>query len=237
MNILNSELIDYYILTKRIGNLFIQDCKVDFAYIVPCLSEIRNKLKEVEKEERLLIASGVYDLGLLSSFKLLNSIKKITHRSAKQYEQWVSSLSEVEKEKYKDYLIINDVKEVLLKQEKERYFVGFEQDGKIFYAKKPRKDGWGRLRSSFVEFATYAKDAKQFVLLDDVGDVPTYSLKCNAEKFCQKLNEEGLSGFRKIRMDTYWDGKDYEKPNWKVFEFTPKEVSKYMKEEEGKVES
>ena len=232
MDILNSELIDYYILTKRIGNLFIQNCKVDFAYIVPCLLEIRNKLKEVEKEERLLVASSVYDLGLLSSFKLLNGIRKITNRTAKQYEKWVSSLNEEQKGKYDDYLIVNHIKEVLLKQEKERYFVGFEQDGKVFYAKKLRKDDWGRLKGSFVEFATYVGDATQFVLLDDVGDVPTYSLKCNAEKFCQKLNEENLSGLRKIRMDTYWDGENYEKPKWQVFKFTPKEVSKYMKEEE-----
>lgn len=232
MDILNSELIDYYILTKRIGNLFIQNCKVDFAYIVPCLLEIRNKLKEVEKEERLLVASSVYDLGLLSSFKLLNGIRKITNRTAKQYEKWVSSLNEEQKGKYDDYLIVNHIKEVLLKQEKERYFVGFEQDGKVFYAKKLRKDGWGRLKGSFVEFATYVGNATKFVLLDDVGDVPTYSLKCNAEKFCQKLNKENLSGLRKIRMDTYWDGENYEKPKWQVFKFTPKEVSKYMKEEE-----
>lgn len=221
--VFNSAVIDYYLSSKQIGDYAVQGVRVDFAYMASSLAEISKKLKEQEEKERLLVSSELYDLGLVSSFKLLNGVKVLTKRSAKTYEKWVSGLSDKELEEYKDYKVINKAQKLLAAQQKTRYFVGFETDGKIFYLNKKMGGSYSYgyyKQYQISQFETFAEDENVFVVLSDLP-VSIYSSKTIAEKLCNEmLNVEKVFRF---------NGETYEKPEWRVFEFSKEEVSKYHK--------
>ena len=221
--VFNSTVIDYYLASKQIGDYAVQGVRVDFAYMASVLAEISQKLKEQEEKERLLVSSKLYDLGLISSFKLLNGVKVLTKRSAKTYEKWVSGLSDKELEEYKDYKVINKAQELLAAQQKTRYFVGFETDGKIFYLNKKLGGSYSYgyyKHYQISQFETYAEDENVFVVLSDLP-VSIYSSKTIAEK----LRKEMLN----VEKTFSFNGETYEKPEWRVFEFSKEEVSKYHK--------
>ena len=221
--VFNSAVIDYYLASKQIGDFAVQGVRVDFAYMASVLADISKKLKKQEEQERLLVSSKVYDLGLVSSFKLLHGVKVLTKRSAKTYEKWVSGLSDKELEEYKNYKIINKVQELLATQQKTRYFVGFETDGKIFYLNKKLGGSYSYgyyKQYQISQFETFAKDENVFVVLSDLP-VSIYSSKTIAEK----LRKEMLNVEKTFRFN----GETYEKPEWRVFEFSKEEVSKYHK--------
>lgn len=221
--VFNSAVIDYYLVSKQIGDYAVQGVRVDFAYMASSLAEISKKLKEQEEKERLLVSSELYDLGLVSSFKLLNGVKVLTKRSAKTYEKWVSSISDKELEEYKDYKVINKAQELLAAQQKTRYFVGFETDGKIFYLNKKMggSSSYGYYKQYQIsQFETFAEDENVFVVLSDLP-VSIYTSKTIAEK----LRNEMLNVEKVFRFN----GETYEKPEWRVFEFSKEEVSKYHK--------
>lgn len=221
--VFNSTVIDYYLASKQIGDYAVQGVRVDFAYMASVLAKISQKLKEQEEKERLLVSSKLYDLGLVSSFKLLHGVKVLTKRSAKTYEKWVSGLSDKELEEYKDYKIINKAQELLAAQQKTRYFVGFETDGKIFYLNKKLGGSYSYgyyKQYQISQFETYAKDENVFVVLSDLP-VQVYTSKTIAEK----LRKEMLNVEKTFRFN----GETYEKPEWRVFEFSKEEVSKYHK--------
>lgn len=221
--VFNSTVIDYYLASKQIGDYAVQGVRVDFAYMASVLAEISQKLKEQEEKERLLVSSKLYDLGLISSFKLLNGVKVLTKRSAKTYEKWVSGLSDKELEEYKDYKVINKAQELLAAQQKTRYFVGFETDGKIFYLNKKLGGSYSYgyyKQYQISQFETYAKDENVFVVLSDLP-VSIYTSKTIAEKLCKEM-----LGVEKVFR---FNGETYEKPEWRVFEFSKEEVSKYHK--------
>ena len=221
--VFNSTVIDYYLASKQIGDYAVQGVRVDFAYMASVLAEISQKLKEQEEKERLLVSSKLYDLGLISSFKLLNGVKVLTKRSAKTYEKWVSGLSDKELEEYKDYKVINKAQELLAAQQKTRYFVGFETDGKIFYLNKKLGGSYSYgyyKHYQISQFETYAKDENIFVVLTDLP-VQVYTSKTIAEK----LRKEMLN----VEKTFSFNGETYEKPEWRVFEFSKEEVSKYHK--------
>ena len=221
--VFNSTVIDYYLASKQIGDYAVQGVRVDFAYMASVLVKISQKLKEQEEKERLLVSSKLYDLGLISSFKLLHGVKALTKRSAKTYEKWVSGLSEKELEEYKDYKVINKAQELLKAQQKTRYFVGFETDGKIFYLNKKMGGSYSYgyyKQYQISQFETFAEDENVFVVLSDLP-VSIYSSKTIAEK----LRNEMLNVEKVFRFN----GETYEKPEWRVFEFSKEEVSKYHK--------
>ena len=221
--VFNSAVIDYYLASKQIGDYAVQGVRVDFAYTASVLADISKKLKKQEEQERLLVSSKVYDLGLVSSFKLLHGVKVLTKRSAKTYEKWVSGLSDKELEEYKNYKIINKVQELLATQQKTRYFVGFETDGKIFYLNKKLGGSYSYgyyKQYQISQFETFAKDENVFVVLTDLP-VQVYTSKTIAEK----LRKEVLN----LEKTFSFNGETYEKPEWRVFEFSKEEVSKYHK--------
>lgn len=221
--VFNSAVIDYYLSSKQIGDYAVQGVRVDFAYMASSLAEISKRLKEQEEKERLLVSSELYDLGLVSSFKLLNGVKVLTKRSAKTYEKWVSSLSDKELEEYKDYKVINKAQELLKAQQKKRYFVGFETDGKIFYLNKKMGGSYSYgyyKQYQISQFETFAEDENVFVVLSDLP-VQVYTSKTIAEKLRKEmLNVDKVFSF---------NGETYEKPEWRVYEFSKEEVSKYHK--------
>ena len=221
--VFNSAVIDYYLVSKQIGDYAVQGVRVDFAYMASSLAEISKKLKEQEEKERLLVSSELYDLGLVSSFKLLNGVKVLTKRSAKTYEKWVSSISDKELEEYKDYKVINKAQELLKAQQKTRYFVGFETNGKIFYLNKKMGGSYSYgyyKQYQISQFETFAEDENVFVVLKDLP-VSIYTSKTIAEKLCKEM-----LGVEKVFR---FNGETYEKPEWRVFEFSKEEVSKYHK--------
>lgn len=221
--VFNSTVIDYYLASKQIGDYAVQGVRVDFAYMASVLAKISQKLKEQEEKERLLVSSKLYDLGLVSSFKLLNGVKVLTKRSAKTYEKWVSGLSDKELEEYKDYKVINKAQELLKAQQKTRYFVGFETDGKIFYLNKKMGGSYSYgyyKQYQISQFETFAEDENVFVVLSDLP-VSIYSSKTIAEKLCKEMLD--------VEKVFRFNGETYEKPEWRVFEFSKEEVSKYHK--------
>lgn len=221
--VFNSTVIDYYLASKQIGDYAVQGVRVDFAYMASVLAKISQKLKEQEEKERLLVSSKLYDLGLVSSFKLLNGVKVLTKRSAKTYEKWVSGLSDKELEEYKDYKVINKAQKILAAQQKIRYFVGFETDGKIFYLNKKMSgsSSYGYYKQYQIsQFETFAEDENVFVVLSDLP-VSIYTSKTIAEKLCKEMLD--------VEKVFRFNGETYEKPEWRVFEFSKEEVSKYHK--------
>ena len=81
--VFNSTVIDYYLASKQIGDYAVQGV-VDFAYMASSIGKNQSKAKKnKKKKERLLVSSKLYDLGLISSFKLLHGVKALTKRSAK----------------------------------------------------------------------------------------------------------------------------------------------------------
>ena len=108
-------------------------------------------------------------------------------------------------------------------QQKTRYFVGFETDGKIFYLNKKMGGSYSYgyyKQYQISQFETFAEDENVFVVLSDLP-VSIYSSKTIAEKLCNEmLNVEKVFRF---------NGETYEKPEWRVFEFSEEEVSKYHK--------
>lgn len=64
LKFLTSDLIDYYIQSKRIGNLSNTGRYVDYVHMLPILFKIKDILIKQEKEDRLYIPAKDYDLNL-----------------------------------------------------------------------------------------------------------------------------------------------------------------------------
>lgn len=115
LKFLTSNLIDYYIHTKRIGKISNSGRYVDFSHMLPILFGIKEALVEQEKIDRLHIVAQDYDLNLLTSFKILHDVRVITPYQAKRYSKWVAGLSDEDKAYYKQLLLINDLDNVIRK--------------------------------------------------------------------------------------------------------------------------
>ena len=109
LKFLTSTLVDYYIHTKRIGRVSNSGMYVDYSHMLPILFNIKEKLIEQEKIDRLHIPAKDYDLNLLTSFKIIHNIRNITEYQAKRYSKWVTQLSEEELASYGKLLIINNL--------------------------------------------------------------------------------------------------------------------------------
>ena len=115
LKFLTSNLIDYYIHTKRIGKISNSGRYVDFSHMLPILFGIKKALEEQEKIDRLHIVAQDYDLNLLTSFKILHDVRVITPYQAKRYSKWVAGLSDEDKAYYQQLLLINDLGNVIRK--------------------------------------------------------------------------------------------------------------------------
>ena len=115
LKFLNSNLINYYIHTKRIGKVSNSGRYVDFSHMLPILFGMKKALEEQEKIDRLHIVSQDYDLNLLTAFKILHDVRVITPYQAKRYSKWVAGLNEENKAYYKQLLLINDLDNVIRK--------------------------------------------------------------------------------------------------------------------------
>ena len=115
LKFINSNLINYYIHTKRIGNVSNSGRYVDYSHMLPILFEMKKALEEQEKVDRLHIVAQDYDLNLLTSFKIIHDVRVVTSYQAKRYSKWVAGLSEDDKSYYKQLLLINDLENVIRK--------------------------------------------------------------------------------------------------------------------------
>lgn len=109
LKFLTSDLIDYYIQSKRIGNLSNTGRYVDYVHMLPILFKIKDILIKQEKEDRLHIPAKDYDLNLLTAFKITHNIRNITAFQAKRYSKWLTTLSEKDRQNYEQLLLINDL--------------------------------------------------------------------------------------------------------------------------------
>ena len=109
LKFLTSSLIDYYIQSKRIGNLTNTRRYVDYVHMLPILFDIKAILLKQEKEDRLHIPAKDYDLNLLTAFKITHNVRNITPYQAKRYSKWLTTLSNKDRQNYKQLLLINDL--------------------------------------------------------------------------------------------------------------------------------
>lgn len=115
LKFINSNLINYYIHTKRIGRISNSGRYVDYSHMLPILFGMKKALEEQEKIDRIHIVAQDYDLNLLTSFKILHDVRVVTPHQAKRYSKWVSGLSDEDKSYYKQLLLINDLENVIRK--------------------------------------------------------------------------------------------------------------------------
>lgn len=115
LKFINSNLINYYIHTKRIGRISNSGRYVDYSHMLPILFGMKKALEEQEKVDRLHIVAQDYDLNLLTSFKIIHDVRVVTSYQAKRYSKWVAGLSEDDKSYYKQLLLINDLENVIRK--------------------------------------------------------------------------------------------------------------------------
>ena len=109
LKFLTSDLIDYYIQSKRIGNLSNTGRYVDYVHMLPILFKIKDILIKQEKEDRLYIPAKDYDLNLLTTFKITHNVRNITTFQAKRYSKWLTALSEKDRQNYEQLLLINNL--------------------------------------------------------------------------------------------------------------------------------
>ena len=93
LKFLTSDLIDYYIQSKRIGNLSNTGRYVDYVHMLPILFKIKDILIKQEKEDRLYIPAKDYDLNLLTAFKITQNVRNITTFQAKRYNKLLNNPS------------------------------------------------------------------------------------------------------------------------------------------------
>ena len=115
LKFINSNLINYYIHTKRIGKVSNSGRYVDYSHMLPILFGMKKALEEQEKVDCLHIVAQDYDLNLLTSFKILHDVRVVTPYQAKRYSKWVAGLSVDDKSYYQQLLIINDLENVIRK--------------------------------------------------------------------------------------------------------------------------
>lgn len=130
LKFLTSDLIDYYIQSKRIGNLSNTGRYVDYVHMLPILFKIKDILIKQEKEDRLHIPAKDYDLNLLTAFKITHNIRNITAFQAKRYSKWLTTLSKKDRQNYKQLLLINDLDTYVPKKD---YYILYYKEYKKKY--------------------------------------------------------------------------------------------------------
>lgn len=117
LKFLTSSLIDYYIQSKRIGDLTNTRRYVDYVHMLPILFDIKAILLKQEKEDRLHIPAKDYNLNLLTAFKITHNVRNITPYQAKRYSKWLTLISEEDRYNYEQFLLINDLDKYVPKKD------------------------------------------------------------------------------------------------------------------------
>ena len=117
LKFLTSHLIDYYIQSKRIGDLTNTRRYVDYVHMLPILFDIKAILLKQEKEDRLHIPAKDYDLNLLTAFKITHNVRNITPYQAKRYSKWLTLISKEDRHNYEQFLLINDLDKYVPKKD------------------------------------------------------------------------------------------------------------------------
>lgn len=117
LKFLTSSLIDYYIQSKRIGDLTNTRRYVDYVHMLPILFDIKAILLKQEKEDRLHIPAKDYNLNLLTAFKITHNVRNITPYQAKRYSKWLTLISKEDRHNYEQFLLINDLDKYVPKKE------------------------------------------------------------------------------------------------------------------------
>ena len=117
LKFLTSHLIDYYIQSKRIGDLTNTRRYVDYVHMLPILFDIKAILLKQEKEDRLHIPAKDYNLNLLTAFKITHNVRNITPYQAKRYSKWLMTLSKEDRRNYVQLLLINALDKYVPKKE------------------------------------------------------------------------------------------------------------------------
>lgn len=162
LKFLTSDLIDYYIQSKRIGNLSNTGRYVDYVHMLPILFKIKDILIKQEKEDRLHIPAKDYDLNLLTAFKITHNIRNITAFQAKRYSKWLTTLSKEEREQYQQLLLINNLESYVPKKD---YY--------ILYYKEYKKKYRSISSVTKKDMDDYDKDKDEFQTYDYVETVIT----------------------------------------------------------------
>ena len=159
LKFINSNLINYYIHTKRIGKVSNSGRYVDYSHMLPILFGMKKALEEQEKVDCLHIVAQDYDLNLLTSFKIIHDVRVVTSYQAKRYSKWVAGLSEDDKSYYKQLLLINDLENVIRKP---KVYVAVSKP--VFLDSEERRK---RKRTEYAIFAICEADSYTGTIFDE----------------------------------------------------------------------
>ena len=224
LKFLTSTLVDYYIHTKRIGRMSNSGMYVDYSHMLPILFNIKEKLIEQEKIDRLHIPAKDYDLNLLTSFKIIHNIRNITEYQAKRYSKWVTQLSEEELTSYGKLLIINNLDNycklhktyILLAKSIEQEEYKNKQVERHYYHTVKEK----RSYQYYIENeGTYSNYAESFVSPQhEFGErIKTFTSVKKAREFLET---------EKIYQAYTPSGEEYKKRDWEIVDFNEKKLYK-----------
>ena len=224
LKFLTSTLVDYYIHTKRIGRILNSGMYVDYSHMLPILFNIKEKLIEQEKIDRLHIPAKDYDLNLLTSFKIIHNIRNITEYQAKRYSKWVTQLSEEELTSYGKLLIINNLDNycklhktyILLAKSIEQEEYKNKQVERHYYHTVKEKSSY----QYYIENeGTYSNYAESFVSPQhEFGErIKTFTSVKKAREFLET---------EKIYQTYTPSGEEYKKRDWEIVDFNEKKLYK-----------
>lgn len=224
LKFLTSTLVDYYIHTKRIGRMSNSGMYVDYSHMLPILFNIKEKLIEQEKIDRLHIPAKDYDLNLLTSFKIIHNIRNITEYQAKRYSKWVTQLSEEELTSYGKLLIINNLDNycklhktyILLAKSIEQEEYKNKQVERHYYHTVKEKSSY----QYYIENeGTYSNYAESFVSPQhEFGErIKTFTSVKKAREFLET---------EKIYQTYTPSGEEYKKRDWEIVDFNEKKLYK-----------
>ena len=224
LKFLTSTLVDYYIHTKRIGRMSNSGMYVDYSHMLPILFNIKEKLIEQEKIDRLHIPAKDYDLNLLTSFKIIHNIRNITEYQAKRYSKWVTQLSEEELASYGKLLIINNLDDysklhktyiLLAKSIEQEEYKNKQVERHYYYTVKEKNSYQYYIGNE----GTYCNYAESFVSPQhEFGDrIKTFTSEKKAREFLET---------EKIYQTYTPSGEEYKKRDWEIVDFNEKKLYK-----------
>lgn len=224
LKFLTSTLVDYYIHTKRIGRMSNSGMYVDYSHMLPILFNIKEKLIEQEKIDRLHIPAKDYDLNLLTSFKIIHNIRNITEYQAKRYSKWVTQLSEEELASYGKLLNINNLDDysklhktyiLLAKSIEQEEYKNKQVERHYYYTVKEKNSYQYYIGNE----GTYCNYAESFVSPQhEFGDrIKTFTSEKKAREFLET---------EKIYQTYTPSGEEYKKRDWEIVDFNEKKLYK-----------
>ena len=224
LKFLTSTLVDYYIHTKRIGRVSNSGMYVDYSHMLPILFNIKEKLIEQEKIDRLHIPAKDYDLNLLTSFKIIHNIRNITEYQAKRYSKWVTQLSEEELASYGKLLIINNLDDycklhktyILLAKSIEQEEYKNKQVERHYYYTVKAKNSYQYYIGNKDTYCNYAESSVS----------PQYGSGERIKTFTSEKKAREFLETEEIYQTYTPSGEEYKKRDWEIVDFNEKKLYK-----------